>query len=328
VSDSNAFNRRQLLGLGAAGAIGGAAGYLLGRREPSQDQGESDDNVKPVVADSLATYGWILTVQGGYAWWFKKNGNKTNVLLMALKPNCSCGNHECVDHKMRLIAYKNAVEVTNETTYPSTEQGPVHTWLLEGATSFIKGMAGAGITELTRTDWNQVSDPHGPSEPQEDVLWNDQVWLPERQKAKDNALDYSSTAFLLTDGTLAVTGPVHDQARFGRFVFQVGGRPKKKALTDRLMLSGSATDAIGIKTTAGNIVLKPKGSTLALWIRHEYKLGRTPIRPGDSLPHYKRMFDFVKDSSCTQAQAPIYEKRTDLDGSDTPGDLCPPLPLD
>jgi hypothetical protein len=338
VSDSKEFDRRQLLGIGAAGAIGGVAGFLLGRQSgppapPATPETTPSPSAQPASAPGitgrLPPYEWRLTVQGGYGWWFKKNGNKTNVLLMALdKAKCTCGGQECIQHDMTLIAFKTAVEVDAGTTYNPVESGNMLTWPLLGATKFIQGMPGNGITEGNTTKWDDIADPFGPYDPNEPTLWNDQVWLPARQKAKRDAESFSSAAFLLTDGTLAVGHPWHDQARGGRFVFQVNGSPKKKALTDRLVLSGRTADPIGIETAGGKIFLKPKTDTMALSIRHEVHLQHVPLTPGMALPHFTRLFDFVDGSTCTSAAAPTYEKRTDLDGFDTPGDLCPPIPLD
>jgi hypothetical protein len=339
VSDSNSFDRRHLLTAAAAGIVGAAAGFFTGRGMA----GDKDKQAPPATAPDvqpatgpLAAYDWTLTVQGGYGWWFKKNGNKTNVSLLALeKAKCTCStSSDCIDHPMLLITFANKVEIDGDTTYQPTVQDNMLVWVLEGPTRFIKGMPGNGIRELPGTKWDEIKDPYGPEHPEESIQWDDQVWLPERLRAKNNAASYASAELLLTDGKLTVCPPRNEKAKVGRWVFKEGNTTKRKALTDVLELSGEMQDVLGIETKAGKIFLKPKTSRMHLSIRHMTDPGTTTLTEGEPPPHYAQLFDFVDGQNCKDAVLPVFELRKDIkkkhdvdkDGF-TPGDLCPPVIL-
>jgi hypothetical protein len=336
VSDRNSFDRRHLLTAAVAGLVGAATGYLIeGRRKQDSVVGDAPPAAAPKTAAAKgpgADYKWTLTVQGGYAWWFKTTGGKTSVSLLALDTDkCTCvPKSQCIDHPMLLIAFANKVELGSGTTYQPVAVGNMLWWRLEGATEFIKGMPGDGISETPGTKWTDLQDPYGPQFPDDVSQWDDQVWLPERMKAKTDAESYAATAFLLTDGTLAVRPPRNLKAKAGRWMYK-GGTAGRKALTDVLELSGHAQDEIGIRTKGGDIFLKPKTGQMGLWIRHMAEPGTTVITEGQPPPHYAQLFDFVDGQNCKSADLPVFELRKDVkppaaEGL-TPGDLCPPVIL-
>ena len=336
--DKQGLGRRDLLTLGGGGILGAAAGYLFGR-QPSPPPAAVAVNGPAPGAGARKGYPFSLTVQGGYGWLF--SGGK--VTLMTLKKeSCSCEPY-FAEHHMMLITSDRFVEVDKSTTYPAKSDGMGNsTWMLTGATKFIQGMPGAGITERHgTTDWAKLADPYGPGDPDDDPSWNDALWLPTREKAKANAITLASNTFELTDGDLTVCRPRNPQAVVGRWVFKdKGGNERKKALTDVLNLTVNVVElVVGIETTmadgkTGTIVLKPVsgGAFLPVSLRHEAKLVSLPLSDGVPLPHLAMLYDFVKDQQCADAIVPTYLKRTDLPNEPpkgrTPGDLCPPLMLD
>jgi hypothetical protein len=56
------------------------------------------------------------------------------------------------------------------------------------------------------------------------------------------------------------------------------------------------------------------------------------FQPGDPLLHFAMLYDFVDGIPCANAIVPKLEKREDKEmptcKQATPGDLCPPLPLE
>jgi hypothetical protein len=237
---------------------------------------------------------------------------------------------------MVLVLDAGDVEIDQQaTTYagtPDSSTGRIY-WSLDGATTFTKGMPGKGIGQGKHTKWDDVADPYGPDDPlNDDINWDDQVWLAERAKAKANPTNSSSRFIELTDGHLSIHAPASLYGRLGRWVFKdKTGKIRKKALTDRLTLSGrTATDAIWIETKGGRIAFKPSGNGkyLAMDIRHKLDLDQMPIKPGDPLQHFAMLADFADGETCDTADVPYFERRSDVTGSPTPGDLCPPRMFD
>ena len=342
MSERTTFDRRQLLTAGVAGLVGGAVGVFAGRQRGETPAVHAAEPVPGArqrsAAGPLTSYAWTLTVQGGYGWWFKKTGGKTSVSLMALDRNkCRCPGG-CVAHPMLLITSANRVKTGAGTTYNPSTAGKVLYWTLEGPTRFIKGMPANGITERAGTKWEDLTDPYAPDDPHESSLWNDQVWLPEREKAKSTAASNASAEFLLTDGDLSVEAPWNQQARLGRWEFKQGQNTRTKALSDVVRLSGQSQDVIGIETKGGRIFLEPTTNQLPLSIRGSVRVEHIPLQDGDPLHHFARLYDFVDQKECKDAIVPVFRKRPDVEfepepkapkvhraPSKTPGDLCPPL---
>ncbi|HEY0875126.1 MAG TPA: hypothetical protein VGD94_16755 [Vicinamibacterales bacterium] len=340
MSDGNSIGRRQLLTAGVAGVVGAAAGFLGGRQEilgvgraPGSDE----------QAALAGEFKWTLTVQGGFGWLFGKDPGTqaSTVTLLALRDECRCSS-KCPPHHMKLITMPEFVDVSyGQGNEPQTE-GPYLFWDLEGAFEF-GNMPGNGIIEPRRTNWSAIEAPWGPEDRNDPFLWNDQVWLPERAKARSNATDpaYASASFRFTDGELSVMPPTNAAAREGHWVF-AGKTEQRKALTDVLNLAGRSAAPLVLKRGNSEISFKPKGQGLPLWIRHTVRVEQTWLTPGYRAEHYASLFQFVdagggEPPDCPDIVVPVFDVyggqvREGAMSPDvtmfTPGDLCPPLPLD
>lgn len=333
MDETRTWRRRQVLAAGISGMAGGLLGFFAGRKtaEPTSGADEGRQAGHTASATAASAHQWLFTVRGGYGWLFRKD---KNISLLSLNPQaCTCGttagHTDCFQHDMHLFVYPDMVDATGDYQPTVDAATGLIGWKLEGETRFFEGVGTNGVKQPRRTKWKDVKDPWGPKNPSENVLWNDQVWLPPRYNAKADVLlpSISSTEFLLTDGELTIEMPTSLGARNGRWTFEDSTGDRKKALTDTLSLDVRGKDTIGIRTKGGQILLKARQDGTPLWIQHRAKLTATPIMPGKALPHYNRLFDFVDQMDCTKGKAPVLEVRTDLGGAPTPGDLCPPLPL-
>jgi hypothetical protein len=325
VSDLTAIDRRDLLRLGKTGIVGATTALL------TSCVSRTSQNGAPKAASQSCPLS--LTIQGGYAWLFRSIAGKTTATVMSLKSSTCTDQTQWLDHEMLLIINNTLVNIEPETNYPP--QTDVKTnrsyWNLEGQTTLNHGMPGNGIVECAKTPWSSLIDPYAPKAPNDDGLWDDEVWLAGPEKAKDNPESLASRYLNLTDGYLTIHQPRNEQAKLGRWVFtDAAGKVRKKALTDVLELTGTVASPLVIQTAGDKqIVLSPKVAVLALAIRHQLDLDHIDLYNGYKLMHFGMLYDFVDKMKCDQAVVPAYELRTDLtlDGWPTPGDLCPPLAL-
>jgi hypothetical protein len=255
-------------------------------------------------------YSYELRISGGYGWLFQSGANPTKMLLI-------------VDDKSKVTVDPSSVPFTDGGL------GQQVFWTLDGATTFTQGMGTSGIIKAPASNPSDIKDPFGPSNPEDDDSWNDLEWVAGKESPKANALSLASRYVNLTEGTLTVHRPQNDRARKGRWVFtDANGTQRKRALSDRLSLAWSSNSGISIRTCAGSIVFTPKTNKLVMSIRHELDPDPVPIDQGDALPHFRMLYDFVNGKNCAGATAPTYDQRTDVSGSPTPGDFCPPLWLE
>src|SRR5262245_34173040 len=309
------MNRRDLFKFSTGGIVGAAVGYLA---------------AKKLLNPQAPTYAYDLRIRGGYAWLFQ-NTAQPSIRLMCLKAASCSDATQFMDHQMLLCMQKSkvTVDMTSGNYLPTDGTSGRIYWKLDGPTTFTKGMAANGVVKAPASNPSSVADPFGPLDPLDDDLWNDLVWVAGPEKPKTNAVSFASRYLDLTEGTLTAHRPENEQARAGRWVLtDAQGNQQKRSLTDRLKLEWGSNDGISIQTAAGPIVFTPKTNKLVMHLQHELDPAHVPLNQGDRLPHFRMLYDFVDAQSCESAIAPTYDKRTDLPGTPSPGDLCPPVWLE
>lgn len=327
MADNRDLDRRTLLQLGGAGAVGAIAGFLAGRATAPQPPAPVPTPTPGgrEFAAGATPFTWSLDIQGGYGWLFRAD---RTIKVMSLKSS-SC---HFFDHEMKLFIDPNLVQVVSSTDAPQ-DDGGLKYWPLEGDCKFA-GMPGKGVTQRTPTPVSSLDprkpypkDPLGPGD------WDDQVWLSEREKAKSNVDDYASRSIVLTDGTLSVLQPSNIYGVLGYWhCTKADGTTHAKSLTDRLQLTGGPVDNITIDTHGGakKIVLRPANSLtfMAMGIRRAATLQGMPFTQGQALDHFAMLYEFVEGADCSKVKPPVYEPRPGFTIKDpSPGDLCPGMML-
>jgi hypothetical protein len=323
VSENDTLKRRDLLKLVAGGALGAAAG-MAGCRSAGIT------SARAVPAGGVrASYDWTLEIRGGYGWLFKKDAT---VKVMSIKKT-SC---DALDHPMLLIVAEGDGLVDPATTYKPNETDGMMSWSLDGDTRFISGLPTLGLTQGPRRTWTELKDPYSPKDLESDAAWDDQVWLTERVKARSDAESRASRSLLVPYGRLSVGRPQSEWGRKCRWAFTDGkNQVRRKALTDRLLVSARLDEPIGLQTAKGNIYLRPADGLLSMIVQSSLDLEHQTFKVGDKLPHIAMLYDFADGTDCAKAVVPAIEARPDVPfpvpvvgAPFSPGDLCPPLMLD
>jgi hypothetical protein len=233
---------------------------------------------------------------------------------------------------MYLMVPQSQVKVSGDVTPKDSGDGRWY-FVLDGTTTFIEGVSTGSVGINKGTAWGDLKDPYGPPKPDTSQPWDDLVWLPEWQKAKDNVETFASRSFLFPDGTLSVMRPENPWGRYGRWEFNDGTQKRWKALTDGIHLFGALTSRMGIQTDGGKkIYLEPQGTKIGLLLQHALYRDPMEFAEGTPLPHLAVLHDFAKDTDCKKTVVPTWTKRSDWANlpdpkNGSPGDLCPPLPL-
>lgn len=308
-TEKTLIDRRTLLGIGGGAALGALAGFFGGRR----------------LVGTAKT--WTLQIQGGYGYLFKKDAT---VLAMSRGPS-SCATY--YDHKMTLVVAQGLLDDPNSSPYPPTTQNYLHTWVLEGPTVFTGGVPGGGVTQGLKSDWKGLGEPFAPANPADPGDWDDQVWLTERQTAVKDVEKLAARSILVPSGAMSVSPPMNVFGLIGRWQFAFTSGTQWKALSDVVSFTNPLTGPITLETTVGGsrakIVLKPKGTTLRVSIRHKAILDLDAYQQNEPLRHISMLYEFA-GMDCTKVVVPTYQIRTGYNPppQPSPGDLCPPLMLD
>ncbi len=325
------FDRRDVLKMGGAGLLGMLAG-ALGHRAMQRKGGLT--TFFTGQSFGVGSFAWTVEIRGGYGLLFLKDGKGLKV-MSAKGKTCPLG----YDHRMLLVIDQSMVDVDADTTFSPQNNGDSRLyWELNGMTTFIEGMIGEGISARPGTPWDKLQEPCAPLKPLKDSLWDDQIWLPERARAVNSGGidDLASRSIVFPDGDLAILHPNNDWGVYGRWVFKdpVSGKERRKALTDGIRLTKVLSGRIGIQTDGGKIYLKPKSGygVLPMQMQHKVDLDPEAFMPGTHLPHFAPLYEFVYGAVCNTSVIPYWEPRPDvaLPNPDqaSPGDLCPPMPLD
>lgn len=316
-------SRRTLLTSGAAALAGAAAGACTSPSAaptPGQDAG-SERGVQDSNGFSLS-----LHVHGAFALIPDAGG----LIVASARPSAPAD-----PHAMFLILEKGTVSARSAKPRESSRG---QYWPLNGETTMDGAETGA-IARPHATAVAALRDPYGPVNPDNDLAWNDLVWLPRLGKPAARWREAASAYLALPAGTLRVVGPVGGDARAGRWVFKgrPGGCSWRQALTDRIYIDGRGTKPSLTITTGGStaIIVEPVDGALNLEIASMPEWTTTPIGEGAPLRHLCLLYAFLDGVTCNDLPAPTFERIPENAAGcagarqmreptfRTPGELCP-----
>jgi hypothetical protein len=307
------ISRRQAIGGMVAGVIGSRAARASAAQQPQQQV----QSVRQVA----------MTFRGGFGFLIKA---KTSLLAMTPKrPEFACG--DWADHPLYIIGSSDEATVEADQRILGKSNVPT-IWAvrLEGRCVIKTGGPSSPLIgpQLSEDKTRGLESPYTPVPYASENGWNDAAWLLPLGKPPGDLDARVKDSLTVNGGQLDVLTPPNSGAMRGRWELPKWdkGKKHKRALTDRIRLSYTATFAsLVIQTGVGDVTITPKTNNLSFGIQREIDLPNVVITDGLELKHARMIYALSSSSRCEDLKWPKFEiiKSRQDSLAPTPGDFCP-----